>query len=115
MKKVEFSALVKRKITSLKRKLESEFGSKVSKDILNKLLGDADRLSQFEKSGVNISATYDIETDYWYIFTCHHYLIYRIEQDRVIIVQMFHERQDFMMKLFGISGRTLESIDYWGE
>ena len=33
----------------------------------------------------------------------------------VIIVQMFHERQDFMMKLFGISGRTQESIDYWGE
>ena len=39
----------------------------------------------------------------------------RIEQDRVIIVQMFHERQDFMMKLFGISGRTQESIDYWSE
>ena len=30
----------------------------------------------------------------------------------VIIVQMLHEQHNFMMKLFGISGRTQESIDY---
>jgi hypothetical protein len=41
--------------------------------------------------------------------------IYRIEDDKVVIVQMFNEKEDFMMKLFGISGRTQESIDYWGE
>jgi hypothetical protein len=28
---------------------------------------------------------------------------------------MFNEKEDFMMKLFGMSGRTPESIDYWGE
>ena len=58
---------------------------------------------------------YDIDTDYWYLFTHQHYLIYRIEKGKVTIVQMFNEREDFMMKLFGISGRTQESIDYWGE
>ncbi|MBP5461608.1 MAG: hypothetical protein J6Y20_05725 [Lachnospiraceae bacterium] len=42
-------------------------------------------------------------------------LVYRVEMKNVIIVQMFHEREDFMMKLFGISGRTQESIDYWGD
>ena len=41
--------------------------------------------------------------------------IYRIEAKKVVVVQMFNEREDFMMKLFGISGRTQESIDYWGE
>ena len=30
-------------------------------------------------------------------------------------VLMLHEREDFMMKLFGVAGRTQESIDYWGE
>lgn len=34
---------------------------------------------------------------------------------KVVAVQMFHEREDFMKTLFGISGRTQESIDYWGE
>ena len=35
--------------------------------------------------------------------------------EKDFIVQMFHELEDFMMKLFGVSGRTQESIDYWGE
>lgn len=34
---------------------------------------------------------------------------------QVMIVQMFNEREDYMMILFGLSGRTQESIDYWGE
>ena len=68
-----------------------------------------------KESGVSISRMYDIDTDYWYIFTNHNYFIYRIEAKKVVVVQMFNEREDFMMKLFGISGRTQESIDYWGE
>ena len=57
-------------------------------------------------------ASFDV---HWYIFTNQNYFIYRIEAKKVVVVQMFNEREDFMMKLFGISGRTQESIDYWGE
>ena len=38
-----------------------------------------------------------------------------MEKDKIVVVNMFHEKEDFMLKLFGISGRTQESIDYWGE
>ena len=30
-------------------------------------------------------------------------------------IDLYMEKEDFMLKLFGISGRTQESIDYWGE
>jgi hypothetical protein len=73
------------------------------------------RLEEFSDSGVDISQMYDVDTDYFYIYANHNYFIYRIEGDKVIIVQMFNEKEDFMMKLFGMSGRTPESIDYWGE
>ena len=63
----------------------------------------------------HISSIYDIQTDYWYIYTNHNYFIYRIETKKIIIVQMFHEHEDFMLTLFNVSGRTQESIDYWGE
>ena len=33
----------------------------------------------------------------------------------IYVVNIYNEREDFMMDLFGISGRTQESIDYWGE
>ena len=58
---------------------------------------------------------YDIVTDYLYIFVNHNYFVYRVEDEKVIVVQIFNEKEDFMQKLFGISGRTQESIEYWGE
>ena len=35
--------------------------------------------------------------------------------DRIIIVEIFDEREDFMYKLFGIRSISQESIDYWNE
>lgn len=48
-----------------------------------------------------MSAMYDIECDYRYIYVSHNYIFYRVEKDAVIIVEMFDEREDFMHKLFG--------------
>ncbi len=115
MNKLEYSPLVRSKLKYLKTWLTNHYDSDVANNVLRGITTDADNLTEYEKSGTNISEMYDIETEYWYLFTHQHYLIYRIEPGKVIIVQMFHEREDFMMKLFGISGRTQESIDYWGE
>ena len=115
MKKVEYSQLVKRKLLKLKTELTGEYGEEKAKEILTAMADHVDMLGQHEEIGVNISRMYDIDTDYWYLFTNHNYFIYRIKGKKVVIVQMFNEREDYMMKLFGMSGRTQESIDYWGE
>lgn len=115
MNKLEYSALVKEKLKKLKGWLTEHYDPDTAGRVLSGMLADADRLKEHEKSGTNIAETYGIETDYWYLFTHQHYLVYRFEPGKVTVVQMFNEREDFMMKLFGISGRTQESIDYWGE
>ena len=56
-----------------------------------------------------------IECDYRYIYAGRNYLFYRIESDKIIIVEMFDEWEDFMYKLFGITTTTQESLDYWDE
>ena len=68
-----------------------------------------------EKKEIAVSAMYNIECDYRYLYVSHNYVFYRIESEKIIIVEMFDERKDFMYKLFGISTRTQESIDYWGD
>ena len=115
MKSVEYPQLVKRKLLKLKKELTREYGEEKTKKILTAMADRVDMLGQHEESGVNISRMFDIDTDYWYLFTNHNYFIYRIEAKEVVIVQMFNEREDYMVKLFGISGRTQESVDYWGE
>ena len=115
MNRLVYAPLVRNKLKRLKKWLTDHFDSDTAGEVLRGITSDADILIDYEKSGTNIAEMYDIDTEYWYLFTHQHYLIYRIEPKKIVIVQMFHEREDFMMKLFGISGRTQESIDYWGE
>ena len=51
---------------------------------------------------------YGIKCDYRYIYAGHNYLFYRIENDKIIIAEMFDEREDFMYKLFGITTTTFQ-------
>lgn len=114
MRKIEYSQIVRQKLKNLRIDL-SKYGEDNSQNQIKKMLSTIKNLGNFSESGVRISEMYNIETDYYYIFVNHNYFIYRIEADKVIIVNMFNEKEDFMMKLFRVSGRTQESIDFWGE
>ena len=44
------------------------------------------------------------------------YFFYRMsDNNTIIILEMFHEKEDFMRKLFGIVTTSQDTIDYWGE
>ncbi len=115
MVKLEYSPIVREKMKGLKKWLIDHFDEATAKKVLTGITSETDHLIDNPMIGTNIAEMYELDTEYWYIFTHQHYLIYRIAPNKVVVVQMFHEREDFMMKLFGISGRTQESIDYWGE
>lgn len=115
MRKIEYSQIVRRKLKELRTDLVEKYGEEFSKKTISEITSTVRRLEQFSDGGIRIAEMYEIDTDYYYVFVNHNYFIYRIEPDRVIIANMFHEKEDFMMKLFGLSGRTQESIDYWGE
>lgn len=115
MKKVEYSQIVRHKMKNLKARLTKEFGAEVSKKSLKKITEAVADLKNFEEKGISVFSMYGIACDYRYIYAGRNYLFYRIEKDRIIIVEMFDEREDFMYKLFGISATTQESVDYWDE
>lgn len=115
MNKIEYSPLVKGKMKKLQAWLVEHFDRKTAQKVLSEMISDIEILALHEDAGTSIADLYDLDTEYRYLFSHQHYLVYRVEMKNVIIVQMFHEREDFMMKLFGISGRTQESIDYWGD
>lgn len=96
-------------------RLTSEFGSEVSRKSLKQITDAARGLENFAEKGVSVSSMYDIDCDYRYLYVGHNYLFYRIEKDKIIIAEMFDDREDFMYKLFGISTTSQESLDYWDE
>lgn len=115
MRILEYSPNVREKMITLKNWLTAHFDEATAKKVLTGITSDANNLKAHPQIGTNISELYEMDTDYWYLFTNQHYLIYRISPKKIVIIQMFHEREDFMMTLFGMSGRSQESIDYWGE
>jgi plasmid stabilization system protein ParE len=112
---VVYSQIVRRKLKALQSRLTKEFGAEVSKISIKQITNAARGLERFEKKGTSVEAIYGIECDYRYLYVGHNYLFYRIEKDRILIVEMFDDREDFMYKLFGITTITQESRDYWGE
>ncbi len=113
--KLEYSQIVRRKIKSLKLYLTEQYGIEFAKSIVKSITDNVRELQDNPELGIALSAKYQIDTDFRVLFVKHNHLFYYKEDNTIIIAEMFGEKEDFMYELFGISGRTKESIDYWGE
>ena len=109
MKYVEYSLIVHRKLKDLGAELTEKYGERTAKQSVRTIIKAANGLDQFPKKGVAVSELYDIESEYRYLYVGHHYLFYRIEDGKVIVVEMFHEKEDFIWKLFRLDSRLQES------
>lgn len=99
----------------LRERLTNEYGIDVSSRIIRRIVSVVRGLEVFEEKGIAVSSMYGIECDYRYLYVAHNYVFYRIDGDKVIIVEIFDEREDFMYKLFGIATTTQDTLEYWDE
>ena len=113
MKKLLFSPDYKEKTISLRERLKIEFGADVCKRVMSRISTDVKILKTYDRAGHSVREEFGIDTDYYYMYTCHNYVFYRIEDDSVFIVNIYHEHEDFMWKLFGIRETSDTMDDYW--
>ena len=88
MKKLEYSQIAKRKLKALRIHLLNEYGPVLSKKIITQITSTARELETFEEMGPSIYSMYGIKCDYRYLYIARNYLFYRIETDKVIIVEI---------------------------
>ena len=116
MIKLEYSQIVRKKLIKLNNELLKSYGENEAKKIMRKITRGVRQLEVFPQSGIRVSSQYGIECDYNYIFVEHNYFFYRMKnKNTVLILEMFHEKEDFMRKLFGVVTTSQETIDYWKE
>ena len=72
-------------------------------------------LLYFENKGVSVENVLGISCDYRMLYIRHNYVFYQIKADVINIIDIYHEKEDFMWKLFGIKTITEETEDYWKE
>ena len=95
------------------KEIKAVFGKKIYQNIRTSIKG----LSTMPEKGAPVENYINIPNPYRWIHISQHYIFYRIntEKNIVYITDIFNEREDFLYVMFGISLRTKESIDYWGE
>lgn len=114
MKQIIYSDGVITKLQTLKDELNIKYGKNISINILNKILRRLDNLGQFN-SGESTKNRFGIDSEYMVIYSYHNFFFYLEQEKQIVILEMFNEREDFIYVLFGMTMRSQESIDYWGE
>ena len=83
--------------------------------VVSRLTQSIKLLKKHPENGASVEKMTGISTAYYYLHIAGNYVFYRIDKNNIYIVNIYNEREDFMWKMFGMSLRTQESIDYWGE
>ena len=115
MKKIKYTPDAADKLRALKMAISQEYGSDSAKKIVKSITDAIRGLCDYEEKGPKVSKMFDVVSDYRYIFVSKNYVFYRIEDKHIRIINLYHEKEDFMWHLFGVDTTPQETIDYWDE
>ena len=102
MKTIVYTDEFLRKIEILKLRLVSEFGERTEKKKMKEIYNVINLLSLNEYLGLSVREIFGIDCDFYYIYAVHNYVFYSISEKMIKVLNIFDEREDFMMKMFGI-------------
>jgi toxin ParE1/3/4 len=103
MPKVEYSPKALEDLKHLNDYIISNWGEDVAKNVLRKMMSNVRRLELYPLSGVELGKLIDVQSDYRYIFVEKNYVFYRLEDEKVQVVRVLNEHQEYMIQLFGVN------------
>lgn len=115
MKKIKYTPDAADKLRELKNVITQKYGTNKAKEIVKMITDAISDLCNNENKGPEVSKIFDVVTDYRYLYVSKNYVFYRIEAEDIRVINLYHEKEDFMWQLFGIDTTPEETIDYWEE
>jgi len=115
LKKIKYTPDAADKLRELKKTISLQYGEDKAKDVIKKITEAIKELCENEKKGPEVAMMFDVASDYRYLVISRNYVFYRIEDKYIKIINLYHEKEDFMWQLFGIDTTSQETIDYWNE
>ena len=100
---VEYSPLALEDLECIGSYITENWGKDVANRILKKITSDIRRLEQYPLSGVSLDKIIDVRTEYRYLFSEKNYIFYHLEYDKIRIVRVLNEKQDYIHHLFGVN------------
>jgi len=115
LKNIKYTPDAADKLRAIKTMISQEYGADSAKKIVKRITDAIRGLCDYEEKGPAVSKIFDVISDYRYIFVSGNYVFYRVEDKCIRIINLYHEKEDFMWQLFGIDTTPQETLDYWSE
>ncbi len=113
--KIVYSPTSKEKLSRLKSHLIYSFGPETASKVLKQITSSISSLKENVNMAPSVRNLLEIDCDYRVLYTQKNYVFYRYDEQTVYIVDIYHEREDFMWQLFGIRTTTEDTENYWNE
>ena len=115
MKPIKYTPDAAEKLRYIDHSLRTQYGYVTAKKVIASMIKAIRNLSENERKGQAVEKLFDVKSDYRFIFVAHNYIFYRIEKEYIQIINIYHEKEDFMDGMFGIRTTSQETLDYWNE
>jgi len=115
LRKITYTPDASDKLRKMKTVISQEYGLESANKVIKSIADAIKGLAEYAEKGIRVSNMFDTATDYRYLFVSKNYVFYRIEGKYIRIINIYHEKEDFMWQLFDVGTTPQETIDYWDE
>ena len=115
MKKLMYTPDYKEKIIQLRNDLDMQYGKETRKKVLSEIDHRIQQLKTFSYLGVSVREKYSVDCDFYYVYVAHNLVFYQVEEDSVKVLNMYNEREDYIIKFLGSVTKLQEESGQWPE
>ena len=109
MKQIKYTPDAAERLRDIKGKVSQEYGKDKAKSVVGKITKSINDFLKYENKGSAVQNMFGITSDYRYLYIAPNYVFYTVEDKCIRIVNIYHEREDFMWQLFGIDTTPQEN------
>ena len=115
MRKINYTPDYRERLVQLRDDLDMKYGRETRQKILAEIDRSLKHLKQYPFLGISVRAMYGIDCDYYFIHITKNVIFYEVDEQEIKILNMYNEREDYIIKFLGRMARMQEKETEWLE
>ncbi len=113
MKQLVYSPDYQEKIIRLRNDLDLKYGRTIREKVLTEINHRIQLLRTHNYLGISLRDMYGIDCDFYFIYVAKNIIFYEVDEKRIMIINMYHEKEDYIIKFLGSRNRLQENSIQW--
>ena len=115
MKKLSYSPDYREKIIQLRNDLDRKYGRAVREKVMAEIDHSIQLLKSQNYLGISLRNMYGVDCDFYFIHVAKNVVFYEIGEDSIHILNIYHEREDYIIRFLGSRAALQETAVHWNE